>query len=206
MKVSRHDGGEEDLGSTDRDRTLQHQQLIEDRESNAASERDVDLTPAFERRDYPPLLDLAVPLLILVSSGLYAWSLRDIGNPETNLLLLKPLFIAIWSLLAGILLKDLVPTLRAQREWSRTAGPRRPLAARFAPGTELGAGLVVAATFAFAFGPGHGPAVYLVTAFLYLLVVGYLIGDRNIVWLVGQAVLLSAGLYLIMGVLLGVGL
>lgn len=205
MKISRHEGGDEDLGGTNRDGTLQRQQ-IQSSNSEAAGERNVDLTPASERQDYPPLLELVVPLLILVSSGLYAWSLRDIGNPETNLLLLKPLFIAIWLFLAGILVKGLVPLLRAQREWSRTAGPRRPLAMRFAPGTEAGAGLVVAVTFAFAFGPGHGPVVYLITAFLYLLLVGYLIGDRNTVWLIGQAALLSAGLYFIMGVLLGVDL
>jgi hypothetical protein len=193
MTISRHAGGDEDLGSSNG-------------ELSAAGNRDVDLTPASDRQDCPPLLDLAVPLLILMTSGLYAWSLRDMANPESNLLLLKPLFIAIWLLLAGILLKGLVPTLRAQRVWSRAAGPRRPLANRFAPGTELGAGLVVAATFAFAFGPGHGPVIYLISAFLYLLAVGYLIGDRKPFWLIGQAALLSAGLYLIMGILLGVSL
>ena len=74
----------------------------------------------------------------------------------------------------------------------------------FVPGTELGAGLVVAATFVFAFALGHGSIVYVSSTFCYLLVAGYLIGDRDPYWLVSQAVLSAAGLYLIMGVLLGV--
>ena len=169
---------------------------------------DSDLTPTLERSDYPPLLNVALPALILVISIAYAWSLRDIFNPEMNLLLLRPLFVAIWILLAVVIVKDVVPSIRLHREWMKhRVRQHKSFSERFAPGTELGAGLVVAATFAFAyFGPGNGSRVYVVSAFLYLAVAGYLIGDRQPIWLIGQAAILSAGLYIVMGVILGVPL
>jgi len=169
---------------------------------------DSDLTPTLERADYPPLLNIALPALILIISIAYAWSLRDIVNPGMNLLLLKPLFVAIWVLLAAVIVKDVIPSIRLHREWARSRPTeRRSLREQFAPGTEMGAGLVVAATFAFAlFGPGLGRTVYIASSFAYLLVAGYLIGDRQPLWLIGQAALLSIGLYLVMGVVLAVPL
>lgn len=172
------------------------------------SEPEIDLTPVTERTDYPPLLNAAVPVLMLVVSVAYAWSLRDIVNAENNLLLLRPLFLAIWALLLVVIVKDVVPSIRLHREWSRGA-VRRSISwqERFAPGTEAGAGLVVIATFLFAvFGPGDGRSVYIACAFLYLAFVGYVIGERNWFWLLLQAAILSVGLYLIMGTLLGVRL
>jgi hypothetical protein len=160
--------------------------------------------------DYPPLLNALVPMVILITSAVYAWSLRNVVNIDMNLLLLKPLFIAIWGFLLIIIVNDVVPVPRQQREWRRRksrAGIGVPWQARFAPGTEAGAALVVAATFVFTFfGPGDGAATYLVSAFIYLTFVGYVIGDRNPIWLFGQAAVLAAGLYFIMGVLLGVRL
>jgi hypothetical protein len=94
-----------------------------------------------------------------------------------------------------------------QGAWAARPRQSLSLSERFAPGTEAGAGLIVAATFAFAFfGPGSGRVQYVVSAFLYLLVAGYLIGDRKPLSLVVQAAIFSLGLYLIMGVLLGVRL
>jgi hypothetical protein len=169
---------------------------------------DSDLTPTLERTDYPPLLNVVLPALILVISVAYAWSLHDIFNAEMNLLLLKPLFVVIWVLLAVVIAKDVLPSIRLHREWMKHRVRRHiSLGERFAPGTEMGAGLVVAATFAFAlFGPGNGTRAYLVSAFLYLAVAGYLIGDRQPIWLIGQAALLSTGLYVVMGIILGVPL
>lgn len=173
------------------------------------SDQELDLTPVTERTDYPPLLDLAVPVVILVASAAYAWSLRDVTNPKGNLLFLKPLFVAIWALLLVVIIKDLIPALKLHGEWRKAVAgrPHKPWRKRFAPGTEAGAGLVVAATFAFAVhGPGDGPISYVVSAFLYLTVAGYLIGDRKPVRLIAQAAILSTGLYLIMGYVLGVRL
>jgi hypothetical protein len=169
---------------------------------------DSDLTPTLERADYPPLLNVVLPALVLVIPVAYAWSLRGIFNAEMNLLLLKPLLVAIWVLLAIIIIKDVVPSIRLHREWMKhRVRQHKSLSERFAPGTEMGAGLVVAATFAFAFfGPGNGTRAYLVSAFLYLAVAGYLIGDRQPIWLIVQAALLSAGLYVVMGVILSVPL
>jgi hypothetical protein len=169
---------------------------------------DSDLTPTIERTDYPPLLNVALPALILIISIVYAWSLRDIFKPEMNLLMLGPLLVAIWVLLLIVIVKDVIPSVRLQKSWAlAAAGHRKPWRERFAPGTEAGAGLVVAATFAFALhGPGDGPISYVVSAFLYLVVAGYLIGDRKPVRLIAQAAILSSGLYLIMGFLLGVRL
>jgi hypothetical protein len=171
-------------------------------------EQEVDLRPVTEGGDYPPLLDLAVPAMMLVASVVYAWSLRDLVNPSMNLLLLKPLFVAIWALLLAVIVKDVVPVLRLHR-----ASSRAPLESgrhgrqRFAPGTEAAAGLVVAATVAFSLvGTGNGALVYLVSTFIYLVVAGSLIGDRKPVKLIAQAALCTAGLYFIMGVLLGVRL
>lgn len=172
------------------------------------SGQELDLTPVTERTDYPPLLNAAVPALMLIVSLAYAWSLRNIVNPEMNLLLLRPLFIAIWVLLLIVIVKDVVPSIRLHREWSRRAERGSiPWRARFAPGTEAGAGLVVFATLLFAFfGPGDGPLVYVACAFAYLAFVGYVIGERNRIWLILQAAVLSVGLYLVMGTLLGVRL
>jgi hypothetical protein len=179
-------------------------------EEGKFSEKDPDdLTPVTERTDYPPLLDLAVPAVILVSSAAYAWSVRGIPNPEGNLLFLRPLFVAIWAFLLIVLIKDLIPSLRMHGAWRQAVANRaaKPWRERFAPGTEAGAGLVVAATFAFSLhGPGDGPIPYVVSAFLYLVVAGYLIGDRTPVRLLTQAAILSTGLYFIMGFVLGVRL
>jgi hypothetical protein len=120
------------------------------------SEQELDLTPVTERTDYPPILNAAVPALMLVVSLAYAWSLRDIVNPQMNLLLLRPLFVVIWVLLLIVIVKDVVPSIRLHREWSKQATQRSvSWQERFAPGTEAGAGLVVLATFLFSiFGPG----------------------------------------------------
>jgi hypothetical protein len=169
---------------------------------------DADLAPVIERPDYPPLLNVVMPVLMLVVSAAYAWSLRDMINPGMNLLLLKPIFVAIAVLLAIVFVKDVVPSIRLHRVWKLTAPRVRvPWRERFAPGTEAGAGLIVAATFFFSlYGPGHGAVAYLAGTFIYVLVVGYLIGDREPVWLILQAALCSTGLYLLMGVALGVRL
>lgn len=89
------------------------------------------------------------------------------------------------------------PAVAGGRGWATT----------FAPGTEAGAGLVVAATFAYSLvGPGRGATIYVAATFAYLAVVGWLIGDRQPVRLIVQAAVLAFGLYFIMGVLLGVRL
>jgi hypothetical protein len=173
-----------------------------------SSQAEPDLTPAVERPDYPPLLNVIMPVLMLVVSAVYAWSLRDMVNPGMNLLLLKPLFVAIWVLLLIVCVKDVLPSIRLHALWRRTAPSIRPSwRERFAPGTEAGAGLIVAATFFFSlYGPGHGAIAYLAGTFLYLMVVGYLIGDRQPVKLITQAALCAGVLYLLMGVALGVRL
>jgi hypothetical protein len=171
------------------------------------SEQEIDLTPMTERADYTPLLDAAVPALILISSVAYAWSLRDIPSPELNLLFLKPLFVVIWGILLIVVVREVIPALLRYGEWRRASVGSASWREWFAPGTEGQAALVVAATFAFSLhGPGDGPVAYLVSAFLYLMVVGYLIGDRQPLRLIAQAAILSIGLYLIMGVALGVRL
>lgn len=171
-------------------------------------ESEIDLTRAVETGEYPPLLNAVIPLIILVTTIAYAWSLRNIVNFDMNLLLLKPLLIAIWGFLLLVIVKDVFPAPREQKSWSASRVRRGvPWQARFAPGTEAAAGLVVAATFLFTFfGPGDGAVAYLVSAFVYLTFVGYVIGDRNPIWLIGQAAALAGGLYFIMGVLLGVRL
>jgi hypothetical protein len=170
-------------------------------------EQEVDLRPVTEGGEYPPLLDLVVPAMMLVASLAYAWSLRDLVNPSMNLLLLKPLFVAIWALLVVVILKDVIPALRLHRASTQAPAGGRSWRQHFAPGTEACAGLVVAATVAFSLvGTGNGAVVYLVSTFIYLLVAGYLIGDRSAVRLIAQAALCTAGLYFIMGVLLGVRL
>ena len=160
--------------------------------------------------EYPPLLNVVFPVVVLAISAAYAWSLRGVVNFDMNLLLLKPLFIAIWGFLLIVIVNDVIPAPRQQREWRRRrsgVGKGVPWQARFAPGTEAGAALVVAATFVFTFfGPGDGAVTYLISAFIYLTFVGYVIGDRSPIWLFSQAAVLAAGLYFIMGVLLGVRL
>lgn len=170
------------------------------------SDQEPDLAPVIEGSEYPPLLNLAVPAILVVMSCAYAWSLRGITNPEMNLLLLKPLFIVIFVLLLALVVTDIVPSIRAFRTRTRP-GAAVPWNERFARGTEPGAGLIVAATLLFSFfGPGDGPVAYVISAFIYLLVVGYLIGDRRPSRLILQAGILAAGLYSVMGVLLGVRL
>jgi hypothetical protein len=172
------------------------------------SQEEPDLTPAVERPDYPPLLNAVMPVLMLAVSAAYAWSLRDMVNPGMNLLLLKPLFVGIWVLLLIVSVKDVVPSIRLHALWRMTAPRTRQVwRERFAPGTEAGAGLIVAATFLFSlYGPGHGAVAYLAGTFIYLMVVGYLIGDRQPARLIIQAALCAVGLYLLMGVALGVRL
>ena len=172
------------------------------------SEQAPDLMPETDPADYPPLLNVVMPVIILFVSAAYAWSLRDMVNPGMNLLLLKPLFLAVWALLAIVFVKDVIPSIRLHRAWSMAAS-RSSISwrERFAPGTEAGAGLVVAATFAFSlYGPGDGPIAYLVSTFVYLMVAGYLIGDRKPLRLIAQAAICATGLYLIMGLALGVRL
>lgn len=167
-----------------------------------------ELTAVTDRLDYPPLLNAVMPALILIVSTVYAYSLRGMVNADMNLLLLRPLFVAIWALLLIVLIKDVIPSIRLHQAWrARAPQSRKAWRERFAPGTEAGASLIVAATFFFSlYGPGHGAIVYLVSTFVYLMVVGYLIGDRQPVKLVTQAALCAGGLYFLMGVALGVRL
>ena len=176
--------------------------------AQSSSQEKADLMPEGEPPDYPPLLNVVMPVLMLVVSAAYAWSLRDMVNPGMNLLLLKPLLVAIWVLLLIVFVKDVVPSVRLHAVWRQTAARNRiPWRERCAPGTEAGAGLIVAATFFFSlYGPGHGRVAYLAGTFVYLMVVGYLIGDRQPVRLILQAALCAIGLYLLMGVALGVRL
>src|SRR5690606_30075569 len=100
-----------------------------------------------------------------VGSAAYAWSLQGIVNDEMNLLLLRPLFVVIWLLLAAVVFREVVPAIRRQLAWNqRSTKQASSWRERFAPGTELGAGLMVAATFGFSMiGPGDGPVIYLVS-------------------------------------------
>jgi uncharacterized membrane protein len=182
--------------------------MLSEQEHAPANSQEPDLTPVLERTDFPPLLNVIVPAVILVVSVAYAWSLRDIVNARMNLLFLKPVFVVIWGLVLIVVVRDVIPSIRQHAQWRERSSQRSATwRERFASGTEAGAGLVVLATFVFAvFGPGNGPTQYLVSTFLYLLVVGYLIGDRHPVKLIAQAAILATGLYLLMGVALGVRL
>lgn len=158
--------------------------------------------------NHPPLLELVVPGLMLVGSLGYAWSLRGVTNGEMNLLLLRPLFVLVWVILLLVILREVIPAVRASRLWhERQAPDQRPWRERIAPGTQLGAGLVVLATLVFAFfGPGDGAIVYIASVFVYLAVTGYLLGDRTVPTLILRAACCTLGLYLVMGVVLDVRL
>lgn len=172
------------------------------------SDQDLSEDMVTEGLDYPPLLNAVVPTLILVLSVAYAWSLRDVPNPDMNLLLLRPLLVITWILLGVVILRDVVPSIRLHGRWLMDASRHRfGWGDLLSPGTEANAALVVAATFGLAlFGPGDGPIVYIVSVFAYLLVTGYILNDRHIGKLALQAALGTAGLYLVMGVALGVRL
>lgn len=162
--------------------------------------------PPVESGGIPPLLNLAVPAIMLCVTVAYAWSLRGIVNAQMNLLLLKPVLFVFWVLLGVIIVKDVVPSIRLQMA-GRPAAPARSRTVWLEPRSEAAAGFVVLATLGFAFtGPGHGPIVYLASLFAYLGVAGYLIGDRKLPKLILVAALCSVGLYVVMGLLLGVRL
>ena len=173
------------------------------------TQHDAYQPPSAEVWEYPPLLNVIVPAMILVVSGAYAWSLRTIVNPEMNLLLLKPLFLVIWVLLVVVVIVDTIPSIRRHRAWLQATARQSPghWHETFGPRSEATAGLVVVATLAFSFfGPGRGAAYYLASLFVYLCVAGYLIGDRKLPRLIIGSALCSAGLYVVMGLLLGVRL
>jgi hypothetical protein len=154
---------------------------------------------------YHPLLDLIVPAMILILSVAYAFSLRNIVDPELNLVFLRPIFAIIWVLLVIVGVRDVWPILRALfRGQIRRSTSKVPLRGRFRPGTEGGAALVVVATFIYALVALQGDWVFIVSTFIYLVVASYLIGERKPIALLAQGVLGTAGIYLVMGVLLGV--
>ena len=156
-------------------------------------------------RDYHPLLDLVLPLVILVASVTYAWSLRNIVDPELNLLFLRPVFAIIWVLLLFVGFRDVWPVLRALLAGELRRPPSQvPWRRRFRPGTEGGAALVVIATLIYAFVAMQGDWVFIASTFVYLAGASYLVGERNPIALLAQGVLGTAGIYLIMGVALGV--
>jgi hypothetical protein len=157
-------------------------------------------------REASPVLAVLPPAIILVGSAAYAWSLTGVPNPEMNLLLLRPLLAAIWLLLLLVVVREVLPAFR--RSGAPTSDAISAVqAARFQPGTEGAAGLVVAATFVFSLvGVGGGAPRYLASLFAYLSVTGYLLGDRQLPMLTFRAALCAVGLYLVMGLVLGVRL
>ena len=156
-------------------------------------------------KGYHPLLDLVMPVVILVSSAAYAWSLRDIVDPELNLLFLRPVFAILWVLLLMVGIQDVWPVLRAlfSGELGRASSPT-PWRQRFRPGTEGGAGLVVVATLVYAVVALQGDVVFVVSTAAYLATASYLVGERRPIALLAQGGLGTAAIYLIMGVMLGV--
>lgn len=57
-----------------------------------------------------------VPGIILVSTVVYAWGVRDIAKPNENLLLLRPVLLVIWVLLAIVIVRFVVQPVIALRE------------------------------------------------------------------------------------------
>jgi hypothetical protein len=149
-----------------------------------------------------PALEAVVPLVMLVVSVAYAWSLRNVPEPHLNLLFLRPLFALLWVLLLIVLTRETIPSLRAP--WSRTSEGRKPAAERFASGTEGSAFLVVVATLIYAFVSVYGDEIYIASTLVYLVVTSILIGERRPVRIIAQSVLGTAGIYGIMVGLLGV--
>lgn len=147
-----------------------------------------------------PALDLIVPLVILVSSLAYAWSVRRIADPELNLLFLRPVFVILWVLLGIVAVRDLWPRLRAHAAGRPTA-PEARLSIK--PGSEGGAGLVVLATLIYAIVAMHSEAAFLASTSIYLIAASWLIGERSIVRMLAQGVLGTIGIYLVMFVMLG---
>jgi uncharacterized membrane protein len=157
--------------------------------------------------DYPPLLDAVFPALVLIGSSAYAVSLIGITNEEMNLLLLKPLLVVVWLLLAIVVVREIIPAIRRQRVWSAARPARQSLGESLAPGSEFGAGLVVLLTLAFALvGPGDGPPVYVTGLFIYLTLCGWLLGERQWLRLLLTSALCAGGLYAVMGLVLKVRL
>lgn len=158
-----------------------------------------------EAADYHPALDLVVPMVMLVTSVAYAWSLRNIADPELNLLFLKPIFAIIWVFLLLVGVSYVIPTLRLLAAGTRKTGvPAVPLRRRFGPGTEGGAGLVVIATFVYALVALNGTEVFIASTCIYLMLSAWLIGERRPLPILAQGLLGTGGIYLVMGVLLGV--
>jgi hypothetical protein len=156
-------------------------------------------------RGYHPLLDLVMPVVILVSSVAYAWSLRDIVDPELNLLFLRPVFAIMWVLLLMVGVRDVWPVLRAWFAGElRSASSPTPWRQRFRPGTEGGASLVVAATLVYAVVALQGDVVFIISTAAYIVTASYLVGERRPIALLAQGGLGTAAIYLIMGVMLGV--
>lgn len=156
-------------------------------------------------RDYHPALDLVMPLLILVVSVGYAWSLWGIVEPELNLLLLRPIFAIIWVLLMFVAVTDVGPAIAAwARGEGRRTGARPALAEQFKPGTEGCAGLVVAATLVYGAVATNGPVVFIISTAVYLSVAAWIVGERRPLAVAGQGLLGTALIYLVMGVMLGV--
>lgn len=157
---------------------------------------------------------MAATIRCSISSCLrsFSWSLsstpgvlRGIQDPELNLLLLRPVFAIIWVLLLFVVVRDVWPVLRAlTADKIEQAAPPVPLRKRFRPGTEGGAGLVVIATLIYGAVAMNGDGVFLASTAIYLAVAAYLVGERKPVAILAQAVLGTAGIYIIMGVLLGV--
>jgi hypothetical protein len=156
-------------------------------------------------RGYHPLLDLVMPAVILVTSVAYAWSLRDIVDPELNLLFLRPVFAILWALLLIVGARDVWPILSAWLAGDLRRAPSPiPWHQRFRPGTEGGAGLVVAATLVYAVVALQGDVIFIASTCAYLAGASYLVGERRPLALLAQAGLGTAGIYLVMGVILGV--
>ena len=165
-------------------------------------------------REYHPALDWIVPVVILVTSVAYAWSLRNIADPELNLLFMKPVFAIVWVFLLLVVVRDLIPSLRGLGRSVRAAPvptktSAEPASAiswheRFRPGTEGGAFLVVVATLVYALVALNGTVVFLTSTCIYLMLSAWLIGERHPLAMLAHGVLGTGSIYLVMGVMLGV--
>jgi hypothetical protein len=145
----------------------------------------------------PRWLEFLVPIIMLVVSVAYAIELKDIARPELNLLLLQPLAIVFWALLIAAGWLFLLPLVKgrsgpppAERiQTNSPSGWRESLAEDSALRPRLLTGLLII----YALVVFHSN--YVVSTFCFLVLTGFLLGQRTLLGLGALAVIGTGVLY-----------
>ncbi len=161
-------------------------------------------------RDGPSRADLVEEAIVLgiivLVVGAYEWDVRDIARPELNLMVMRPVLVVTWALIAAVLVRYLAVPLAARARGGGEAPPDGAAASGRPGALRGGAPMLLVAGALLAYAAAFTSLPFVLTTAVFMAVTLYGLGNRNVLAVVVLSAGTATGLYLVGAYVLGVSL